>query len=74
MQEMQEHINRVRGKFTNHLDTGTPSGRFFLRVIASIAGMEPKRIIKRTCARLEVAKPPGRKPKMTDIKTESAKK
>ena len=60
------------------IDTGTPSGRFFFHIMASLAGMERDLIIERTRAGLEVAKQlgrkGGRKPKMTDSKIESAKK
>ena len=60
------------------IDTGTPSGRFFFHIMASLAGMERDLIIERTRAGLEVAKQlgrkGGRKPKMTNIKIESARK
>ncbi|TAL94860.1 MAG: recombinase family protein [Paraburkholderia sp.] len=59
------------------IDTGTPSGRFFFRVMASLAEMERELTIERTRAGLEVARQlgrkGGRKPKMTDSKIESAR-
>ena len=58
--------------------TGTPSGRFFFHVMASLAEMERELIVERTRAGLEVARQlgrkGGRKPKMTASKIESAKK
>ncbi|OCA57464.1 DNA invertase [Xylella fastidiosa subsp. pauca 11399] len=63
---------------TDSIDTGTPSGRFFFHVMASLAEMERELIVERTRAGLEVAKQlgrkGGRKRKMTDSKIESAKK
>ncbi len=63
---------------TDSIDTGTPSGRFFFHVMASLAEMERELTVERTRAGLEVAKQlgrkGGRKPKMTDSKIESAKK
>ena len=63
---------------TDAIDTGTPSGRFFFHVMASLAEMERELIVERTRAGLEVAKKlgrkGGRKPKMTGSKIESAKK
>lgn len=63
---------------TDSIDTGTPSGRFFFHVMASLAEMERDLIVERTRAGLDVAKQlgrkGGRKPKMTDSKIESAKK
>jgi DNA invertase Pin-like site-specific DNA recombinase len=60
------------------IDTGTPSGRFFFHVMASLAEMERDLIVERTRAGLDVARQlgrkGGRKPKMTDSKIESAKK
>ena len=60
------------------IDTGTPSGRFFFHVMASLAEMERELIVERTRAGLAVARQlgrkGGRKPKMTDSKIESAKK
>ncbi|MGF1643410.1 MAG: recombinase family protein [Thiotrichales bacterium] len=63
---------------TDSIDTGTPSGRFFFHVMASLAEMERELTVERTRAGLEVAKQlgrkGGRKPKMTDSIIESAKK
>ena len=63
---------------TDAIDTGTPSGRFFFHVMASLAEMERELIVERTRAGLDVARKlgrkGGRKPKMTASKIESAKK
>ncbi len=63
---------------TDVIDTGTPSGRFFFHVMASLAEMERELTVERTRAGLEVARQlgrkVGRKPKMTGSKIESAKK
>ncbi len=63
---------------TDAIDTGTPSGRFFFHVMASLAEMERELTIERTRAGLEVARRlgrrGGRKRTMTDSKIESAKK
>ncbi|WNV04756.1 recombinase family protein [Candidatus Methylospira mobilis] len=63
---------------TDAIDTGTPSGRFFFHVMASLAEMERELNVERTRAGLEAARQlgrkSGRKPKMTDSKIESAKK
>ncbi|MDD3761589.1 MAG: recombinase family protein [Acidithiobacillus sp.] len=63
---------------TDSIDTGTPSGRFFFHVMASLAEMERELTVERTRAGLAVAKQLGRKcgrkPKMTGSKIESAKK
>jgi DNA invertase Pin-like site-specific DNA recombinase len=63
---------------TDAIDTGTPSGRFFFHVMASLAEMERELTVERTRAGLEVARQLGRKGgrsrKMTDSKIESAKK
>ena len=63
---------------TDAIDTGTPSGRFFFDVMASLAEMERELTIERTRAGLEVARQlgrkGGRKRQMTDSKIESAKK
>jgi len=60
------------------IDTGTPSGRFFFHVMASLAEMERELVVERTRAGLTIARQlgrtGGRKPKMTDSKIESAKK
>lgn len=63
---------------TDAIDTGTPSGRFFFHVMASLAEMERELTVERTRAGLDVARQlgrrGGRKRKMTDSKIESAKK
>ena len=63
---------------TDAIDTGTPSGRFFFHVVASLAEMERELTIERTRAGLEVARQlgrkGGRKRQMTDSKIASAKK
>jgi len=63
---------------TDNIDTGTPSGRFFFHVMASLAQMERELIIERTRAGLIAARRQGRvggrKRIMTDSKIESAKK
>ena len=63
---------------TDAIDTGTPSGRFFFHVMASLAEMERELTVERTSAGLEVARQlgrkGGRKRQMTDSKIESAKK
>jgi hypothetical protein len=63
---------------TDAIDTGTPSGRFFFHVMASLAEMERELTVERTRAGLEVVRQlgrrGGRKRKMTDSKIESAKK
>jgi len=63
---------------TDSIDTGTPSGRFFFHVMASLAEMERDLIVERTRAGLDAARQlgrkGGRKPKMTDSKIDSAKK
>ncbi|WP_300318957.1 recombinase family protein [Accumulibacter sp.] len=60
------------------IDTGTPSGRHFFDVIASLAEMEHDLTMERTRAGLEVARQlarkGGRKRQMTDSKIDSAKK
>ncbi|MGE4126240.1 MAG: recombinase family protein, partial [Pusillimonas sp.] len=46
---------------TDAIDTGTPSGRFFFHVMASLAEMERELTVERTRAGLEVARQLGRK-------------
>lgn len=62
---------------TDAIDTGTPSGRFFFHVMASLAEMERELTVERTRAGLEVARQLGRKGgrrrQMTESKIESAK-
>jgi DNA invertase Pin-like site-specific DNA recombinase len=57
---------------TDAIDTGTPSGRFFFHVMASLAEMERELTGERTRAGLEVARQlgrkGGRKRKMTNSK------
>lgn len=75
--DLHKHGVQFRS-LTDSIDTGTPSGRFFFHVMASLAEMERELTVERTRAGLEVAKQlgrkGGRKPKMTDSKIESAKK
>jgi DNA invertase Pin-like site-specific DNA recombinase len=63
---------------TDAIDIGTPSGRFFFHVMASLAEMERELTIERTRAGLEVARKlgrkGGRKRQMTESKIKSAKK
>jgi DNA invertase Pin-like site-specific DNA recombinase len=63
---------------TDAIDTGTPSGRFFFHVMASLAEMERELTVERTRAGLEIARQlgrrGGRKRQMTDSKIKSAKK
>lgn len=62
---------------TDAIDTGTPSGRSFFHIMASLAEMERDLTVERTRTGLDVAKQlgrkGGRKPKMTDSKIASAK-
>ena len=67
--DLHKHGVQFRS-LTDSIDTGTPSGRFFFHVMASLAEMERELTVERTRAGLEVAK----QPKMTDSKIESAKK
>lgn len=63
---------------TDSIDTGSPSGRFFFHVMASLAEMERELTVERTRAGLEVARrlgrKGGRKRLMTDSKIKSARK
>lgn len=63
---------------TDAIDTGTPAGRFFFHVMASLAEMERELIIERTRAGLDAARQlgrkGGRKRLMTKSKVDSAKK
>jgi len=63
---------------TDAIDTGTPAGRFFFHVMASLAEMERELIIERTRAGLDAARQlgrkGGRKRLMTQSKVDSAKK
>ena len=67
--DLHKHGVQFRS-LTDSIDTGTPSGRFFFHVMASLAEMERELTVERTRAGLKG----GRKPKMTDSKIESAKK
>ena len=62
---------------TDSIDTGTPSGRFFFHVMASLAEMERELTVERTRAGLAVAnalgRKGGRKRVMNDSKLASAK-
>ena len=62
---------------TDAIDTGTPSGRFFFHVMASLAEVERELTVERTRAGLEIARQSGRrggrKGQMTDSKIASAK-
>jgi DNA invertase Pin-like site-specific DNA recombinase len=62
---------------TDAIDTGTPSGRFFFHVMASLAEMERELTIERTRAGPEIARKlgrkGGRKRQMTDSKIKSAR-
>lgn len=75
----QLHKHGVQFKsLTDAIDTGTPSGRFFFHVMASLAEMERELTMERTRAGLEIARQlgrtGGRMRKMTTSKIESAKK
>ena len=63
---------------TDNVDTGSPSGRFFFHIMASLAEMERELIVERTKAGLKAAKAQGRvggrKRKMTESKVAAAKK
>ncbi len=75
--ELQEQGVEFKS-LTDSIDTGTPSGRFFFHVVASLAEMERELIVERTRAGLEVARQlgrtGGRKRQMTDSKIKAAKK
>lgn len=62
---------------TDAIDTGTPAGRFFFHVMASLAQMERELTIERTRAGLAIAKKAGRtggRPRqLTASKVESAR-
>ncbi|MEQ2017920.1 recombinase family protein [Photorhabdus bodei] len=75
----QLHQQHIQFKsLTDVIDTGTPSGRFFFHVMASLAEMEHDLTMERTQAGLAIARQlgrkSGRKPKMTPSKIESARK
>lgn len=75
--DLHKHGVQFRS-LTDSIDTGTPSGRFFFHVMASLAEMERELTAERTRAGLAAARARGRaggrRPKMTDSKIESAKK
>ena len=75
--ELHEHGIQCTS-LTDAIDTGTPSGRFFFHVMASLAEMERGLIIERTRTGLEIARKLGPKgsckPKMADSKIKSARK
>lgn len=73
------HKENIQFKsLTDSIDTGTPSGRFFFNIMASLSEMERELTLERTKAGLAVAKQlgrtGGRRRKMTDSKIESARK
>ena len=79
--DLVTELHKQRAHFhsmTDAIDTGTPSGRLFFHVMASLAEMERELTVERTRAGLEVARKlgrvGGRKRQMTDSKIESAKK
>jgi DNA invertase Pin-like site-specific DNA recombinase len=77
VEELHEQGIQLKS-LTDAIDTGTPSGRFFFHVMASLAQMEREQTIERTRAGPEVARKlgrkGGRKRQMTDSKIESAKR
>ena len=56
--DLHKHGVQFRS-LTDSIDTGTPSGRFFFHVMASLAEMERELTVERTRAGLEVAKQLG---------------
>lgn len=74
--ELHKQGNHFKS-LTDAIDTGTPSGRLFFHVMASLVEMERVLIVERTRAGLDIARQlgrkGGRKPKMTERKIESAK-
>ncbi len=63
---------------TDSIDTGTPAGRFFFHVMASLAEMERELIVERTQAGLAAARRQGRvggrKRLLTESKVKSAQR
>lgn len=76
--EKLEQNNIHFKSLTDQIDTGSPAGRFFFHVMASLAQMERELVGERTRAGLNAAKQRGkvggRKRVMTESKVESAKK
>lgn len=79
--QLVEKLNKEGVHFksiTDGIDTGSPAGRFFFHVMASLAQMERELLIERTKAGLEAARKRGRvcgrKRAMTESKVEAAKK
>jgi DNA invertase Pin-like site-specific DNA recombinase len=64
--DLHKHGVQFRS-LTDSIDTGTPSGRFFFHVMASLAEMERELTVERTRAGLEVATArPQRRPQAED--------
>ena len=61
--DLHKHGVQFRS-LTDSIDTGTPSGRFFFHVMASLAEMERELTVERTRAGLEVA--PSRERERSD--------
>jgi len=75
--DLHKHGVQFRS-LTDSIDTGTPSGRFFFHVMASLAQMERELIVERTRAGLAAAKKQGRaggrRRRMTETKVNAARK
>jgi DNA invertase Pin-like site-specific DNA recombinase len=84
LRHLVELVAKLQGEgiqfrsLTDSIDTGTPSGRFFFHVMASLAEMERDLALERTHAGLTAARKQGRtggrKRQMTESKVEAAKK
>jgi DNA invertase Pin-like site-specific DNA recombinase len=84
LRHLVELVAKLQGQgiqfrsLTDSIDTGTPSGRFFFHVMASLAEMERDLALERTRAGLAAARSQGRtggrKRQMTESKVEAAKK
>lgn len=79
--ELVSELEQIQVGFrsvTDVIDTGTPSGRFFFHVMASLAEMERDLIAERTRAGLVAARSMGRiggrRRKMTESKVQAARK
>ena len=62
--DLVENLHKQGVQFkslTDSINTGTPSGRFFFHVMASLAEMEQELIVERTRAGLDIAHQLGRK-------------